>query len=127
MNRNIYFFILVIEALERCHGFAVTQQQAHFRGTSVMSKRDDAEYLARLQEAAKDPKAFERFVAGDYDKEEKKEPVKNKGGGGYQRIEEWDEQSKQNLSWEEKVQFDGQRFGNQFNQNEILRKNLKSY
>ena len=46
---------------------------------------------------------------------------------GYQRAEEWEaDQAKEQkkLSWEERVQFDGQRHGNKFNQNEILRKNL---
>lgn len=47
---------------------------------------------------------------------------------GYIPIEQWDQnRSKDDLSWEEKVQFDGQRFGNRFQQNEILRKNLKSW
>ena len=49
---------------------------------------------------------------------------------GYVPIEQWDENRSKNpdkLSWDEKVQFDGQRFGNQFKQNEILRKNLKSW
>ena len=47
---------------------------------------------------------------------------------GYQRIEEWDAtRNKDDMAWEERVQFDGRRFGNQFQQNEILRKNLKSF
>jgi hypothetical protein len=50
--------------------------------------------------------------------------------GGYQRVEDWDrEQQEQakSLSWEERVQFDGQRHGNRFQQNEILRHHLKTY
>lgn len=46
---------------------------------------------------------------------------------GYQRIEEWDEEQKQKrseLSWNERVQFDGQRFGNQVRQNELLQRHL---
>lgn len=46
----------------------------------------------------------------------------------YQRIEEWEIEQKskaKNGSWEERVQFEGQRYGNQFNQNEILRQHLK--
>jgi len=47
--------------------------------------------------------------------------------GKYQRIEEWDAQLKEEmseLSWEERVKFDGQRFGNQLKQDAILRHHL---
>lgn len=46
--------------------------------------------------------------------------------GKYQRIEEWDAErnAKGELSWEEKVQFDGQRYGNQVKQDSILRRHL---
>jgi hypothetical protein len=46
---------------------------------------------------------------------------------GYQRAEEWEaDQAKEQkkMSWEERVQYDGQQHGNKFNQNEILRRNL---
>lgn len=44
----------------------------------------------------------------------------------YVRAEVWDAQvyKKSNMTWEERVQFDGQRHGDRFMQNEILRKNL---
>ena len=47
-------------------------------------------------------------------------------GKGYVRAEVWDAQvyKKSNMTWEERVQFDGQRHGDRFMQNEILRKNL---
>jgi hypothetical protein len=46
--------------------------------------------------------------------------------GKYQRIEEWDAQRQASgeLTWEEKVQFDGQRLGNQVKQDSILRKHI---
>jgi len=46
--------------------------------------------------------------------------------GKYQRIEEWDAERKANgkLAWEQKVQFDGQRYGNQVKQNDILLRHL---
>jgi hypothetical protein len=52
-------------------------------------------------------------------------------GGGYQRIEDWEAQQQEarkngTLSWEEKVQFDGQRFGNQVRQNDILMRQINS-
>ena len=54
------------------------------------------------------------------------EPKKPRGK--YQRIEEWDaEQKAKGLSWEEKVQFDGQRYGNQVKQNDILRRHLGGF
>jgi hypothetical protein len=52
---------------------------------------------------------------------------KKKIKGKYQRIEDWDserEAKKGELSWEERVQFEGQRFGNQIRQNDILNRNL---
>lgn len=47
--------------------------------------------------------------------------------GKYQSIEEWDAErnDKGELTWEEKAQFDGQRYGNQVRQNDILSKHLK--
>ena len=52
------------------------------------------------------------------------EQQKVKQGGGYVRIEEWDAQRKTSLEWEEKVKFDGQVHGNQWQQHEILRQHL---
>lgn len=46
---------------------------------------------------------------------------------GYVRAEEWEKQLQQENSWEQKVKFDGQRFGNRFQQNEILLRSLKSF
>ena len=44
----------------------------------------------------------------------------------YQRAEDWDKERRESgsLTWEEKVQFDGQRYGNQVKQNDILRRHL---
>mmetsp|Transcript_48223 Transcript_48223/g.73407 ORF Transcript_48223/g.73407 Transcript_48223/m.73407 type:complete len:165 (-) Transcript_48223:288-782(-) len=54
---------------------------------------------------------------------------KTKKKGTYQRIEEWDAERKANgtLSWEERVQYEGQRYGNQVRQNDILQKNLNMF
>lgn len=53
----------------------------------------------------------------------------DKPKGKYQRIEEWDAEKKANgeLAWEQKVQFDGQRFGNQVKQDSILRRHLGTF
>lgn len=98
-----------------------------------------------LLRVAQDPKLFEEYVLQRKNKTKLDEETNSMPGiandpsrqideennsrkGGYVSIEEWDEKrSSDDLSWEEKVQFDGQRFGNQYNQNEILRKNLKSW
>eukprot|EP00545_Synedropsis_sp_CCMP1620_P002216 CAMPEP_0119019914 /NCGR_PEP_ID=MMETSP1176-20130426/22958_1 /TAXON_ID=265551 /ORGANISM="Synedropsis recta cf, Strain CCMP1620" /LENGTH=97 /DNA_ID=CAMNT_0006974239 /DNA_START=430 /DNA_END=723 /DNA_ORIENTATION=- len=97
-----------------------------------MRRKDESsdDYLVRLQEAARDPKKFEEFVRGDVEEDdedvEPEEPVVKKNG--YQRIEEWDaNRSRDDMSWEEKVAFDGRQNGNRFKQNEILRHNLNSW
>lgn len=46
---------------------------------------------------------------------------------GYQRIEEWDAEYKENMSKEQRMQWDAQRGGDRFRQNEILRHNLNSF
>lgn len=113
----------------------------------------DPSYFDQLREAAKDPETFEAFVAangngkrpgtaararaapdggirGDGGGDEA--PPKPKKKGGYQRIEEWDEEIKKKqdgsgMTWEEKVQFDGLRQGNQVRQNDILMHHLNSF
>ena len=91
-------------------------------------------YQRALQEAAKDQKSFEEFVSlnpsfeafvsRNLPKQSENQPTE-KEKIGYVPIEEWDDAlSKEEISWEEKVQFDGQRYGNKFRQNDILRKNL---
>jgi hypothetical protein len=49
--------------------------------------------------------------------------------GAYQRIEDWEEQNKRKgeHTWDQKVQFDGQRLGNQVRQNDILIRNLHTF
>ena len=117
----------------------------------------NAAYLRRLQQLASDPKAFENAVRGSKTGTSKTEkhathrrhvvshksfdcdesnvgssaPTTTNGQRrGYQRAEEWDKEQediRKSMGWEERVQYDGQRYGNRFNQNEILRHNLKSF
>lgn len=57
--------------------------------------------------------------------ETKAKATKTKPAGTYQRAEDWDAQRKADgIEWEEKVKFEGQRFGDQVKQNEILKRNL---
>ena len=53
----------------------------------------------------------------------------SKPKGTYKRIEEWDEERKASgeLTWEEKVQYEGQRFGNHVKQNDILSKHIGTF
>jgi hypothetical protein len=101
---------------------------------SYQSKGSQEEYERQLIEAAKDPAAFEAFVRGknlpnrDEDRNRIAVPEESSQVRKYQRIEEWDaEQSQESMTWENRVQNDGRRYGNQFLQNEILRKFLKSF
>jgi len=129
---------------------------ATYRSTSSRSsplcalKRLDGEtekaYFKRITAAASDPAAFERLVSGgDSKKKHAVTPLhasasNNSTNGeepsvpkkGYVRVEEWEaEQQKRKLSgdltWEERVQFEGQRSGDRFKQNEILRHNLNAW
>jgi hypothetical protein len=117
---------------------------------------DDDSYYDRLREASSDPLAFEKFVeesmlwSSSKDDAEKSStvvastsssaaattegndavasigtPTKKK----YVPIEEWDAGRKngENLTREERVQWECQRNGDQFRQNEILRQNLKRF
>jgi hypothetical protein len=105
----------------------------------------DATYFKRLSETAADPIAFEKLVfetmvSAKQTKVEataavaKITPMKHESEGdhgkrqrGYQRAEDWEvdqEQERKEMSWEEKVKYDGQQNGDKFQQNEILRKNL---
>jgi hypothetical protein len=57
-------------------------------------------------------------------------PTTQKKRRGYVRAEEWEKEQQQKakeMSWDERVQFEGQRHGNRFNQNEILRHHLHTY
>lgn len=80
-----------------------------------------------LTKLASDPVAFEAYALGKRKMENKKNdsPEPSKLKSAYVPIEQWDaERSKDDFSWEERIQFDGRRHGDQFRQNEILRHNL---
>jgi len=66
---------------------------------------------------------------GDKSSVDNNDAKESKPVGKYQSIEEWDAErnAKGELSWEEKVQFDGQRFGNQLKQDSILRRHLGTF
>ncbi len=83
------------------------------------SGESDVAYIKRITSSAPPAK-----------KDEPKEKQEG-GGGGYQRIEDWEAKQQEarkngDLTWEEKVQFDGQRFGNQVRQNDILMRQINA-
>ena len=104
----------------------------------------DQSYWDELQAAsARGPEAFEKFIeesmerkgAGTLPTEAKtgangmEGEGKPKKKGKYQPIEEWEEQRQngENMSAEERLQWECQRSGNQFRQNEILQHHLNSF
>lgn len=104
---------------------------SHLTGLGATAKKSDPDYERRLLEAAGDPGKFESFVLQRNTTMPKHTEVVKKTGA-YQRIEEWDAELKQrakngSMSWEERVQYEGQKHGDQFRQNEILRRNLNSF
>ena len=123
---------------QHCRNAWPWNPRRHDREPPPPSEKDA--YYKRLVDASRDPVAFEKFVmAKDGKVAEPSASVQKANDSddsatgsmhkkGYQRIEEWDAQrTKDDMSWEERVQFDGRRYGNQYQQNEILRKNLKSF
>ena len=61
-------------------------------------------------------------------KDQRNEKFRAKGAkgkkGGYRPIEDWDVDVTKEMMEQEKIQFDGQRHGNQLRQNDIIMKNL---
>ena len=99
-------------------------------------KKDDS-YWDMLQEASKDPVAFEKFIEESTKRKKMGQSLKAAGAseaemkqerkGKYVPIEEWDAKQKDDMSAEEKLQWDCQRGGNQLRQNDILMHHLKSF
>lgn len=108
-------------------------------------KKDDS-YWDQLQAASKDPERFEKFIEETMAKKKmvsssssslssaysaaakaQEETTPKKKKGAYVPIEQWDAQHSENMSKEERLQWECQRNGNQFRQNEILMHNLKSF
>lgn len=110
----------------------------------------DIDFYKRIQEVAGDSKTFEQFTLAKRSSSlssaaapptnaisnstTKDSTVSSPGvvkRGGYQRVEEWHEEQTTRhggqMSWEERVQFDGLRHGNQIQQNEILRQHLRTF
>jgi hypothetical protein len=102
----------------------------------------DRDFMKRVMSVASDATTFENAVMerSTVEQEPKHTPhgrfqpgnhphndPPSKTKKAYQRVEEWDKEQKESLTWEEKVQFDGQRYGNKVNQNDILRHHLHTF
>lgn len=113
----------------------------------------DDSYWDELQVASKDPVAFEKFIEKSMERKKQAKITAaattmssssstSKGRNGnaaavddtapkkkskYVPIEEWDAQQTENMSKEERLQWECQRGGNKFRQNEILIHNLKGF
>jgi hypothetical protein len=86
----------------------------------------DMDFIKRITSPAGFKMAMEDDGISENNKNESEEAPKQVGN--YQSIEEWDSErsSKGEMTWEQKAQFDGQRFGDQVRQDSILRRQLNS-
>jgi hypothetical protein len=146
--RHITFFVYAVLAFDALtDAFVLSRERrisTFLSSTSDFWKQRPGEsstdFYKRIQQASNDPVAFENFVLETRRKErqEKSQSTspdidKDKANTdepkpAYQRAEDWDaDQSKRVSGWDEKIQFDGLRHGNGFNQNEILRRHLKGF
>ena len=101
--------------------------------------QDDDSYWDALQVASKDPATFEKFieesiarkkglVSNNNDSTSDDNNDKPKKKGKYVPIEEWDaNRNLDDMTNEERLQWECQRNGNQYRQNEILMNNLKGF
>jgi hypothetical protein len=89
-----------------------------------LSGESNTAFYKRLQQTAGDA-AVQKAAAPDLPTVT--EPKKK----GYQRAEDWEAEQQailaKEMTWEQRVQFDGQRQGNRVKQNEILRHHLNTY
>eukprot|EP00591_Stephanopyxis_turris_P005399 CAMPEP_0195527808 /NCGR_PEP_ID=MMETSP0794_2-20130614/29736_1 /TAXON_ID=515487 /ORGANISM="Stephanopyxis turris, Strain CCMP 815" /LENGTH=117 /DNA_ID=CAMNT_0040658809 /DNA_START=291 /DNA_END=644 /DNA_ORIENTATION=+ len=108
---------------------------------SMVGNKEESFFARALNEARKRKNLPETILESSHDSESfeklameqmKKGPINEISkpeevvqSRGYQRIEEWDAENKQNMTWEQRVQFDGQRHGDRVKQNTILQKFLR--
>lgn len=120
MNRTLKIISLFILGWQASHGF-LSLPLSHksltilHSGLEQLPGESDIEFIKR--------------ITSEGIEKRKANATETKPKGKYQRIEEWDEERKEKgtLTWEEKVQFEGQKYGNQVRQNEILNRNLKGF
>ena len=130
MARRFIFFFLCLQ--QGARGFV---QLTLPLAKPLQSSRINMSFVQQPGES--DIDFIKRITSTPIDAEEKSSNKamavpKSSGGSNYRRIEEWEEeqQSKSKngeLTWEERAKFDGQRYGNQVKQNEILIRHLNVF
>merc|ERR1712232_690233 len=97
-------------------------------GITVEDKKEESDETNALSEDilkyAHDPVLFEKAVMEQRKKQNEQQVEEDIAPKKpYQRIEDWEAEKKQQMregmSWEERVQYEGQRHGDQYKQNEI--------
>jgi hypothetical protein len=104
-----------------------TELYSAFRPTQNKGE-SDVDFIKRITS----PEGFttaQKMASGETpENKNSTEETSPKKVGKYRSIEEWDSErnSKGEMTWEERAQFDGQRFGDQVRQDSILRRQLNS-
>ena len=143
--------LIAISLVALSHSTVAFVRPAPFRSSLVsltmgvldqLPGESDSAFMKRLMNIASDAATFEKAVIESNTTEETKheqhhgrfqpgnhphDAPKTQKEGAYQRVEDWDRERKENISWEEKVQFDGQRYGNRVRQDDILRHHLHTF
>ena len=109
----------------------ITMDDVHQNMADEEQRKHDALETYKVYELMNNDNSSKNDDSEDA-KDTESTPTTPKKTGGYQRVEDWDAEQKRKkangeLSWEERVQFDGLREGNQVKQNDILRKNLNMF
>ena len=109
----------------------ITMDDVHQKTADEEQQKQDALATYKVYELMNNNKSSKNDDSEDA-KDTESTTTPTQKTGGYQRVEDWDAEQKRKkangeLSWEERVQFDGLREGNQVKQNDILRKNLNMF
>ena len=119
---------LILFGLQSSHGFLSFYSAQPSR---TLPQPPSSLYSSGLEQlpGESDIEFIKRITSEGIEKRRNNNTATTKPKGKYQKIEDWDAERKEKgiLSWEEKVQYDGQRHGNQFRQNDILTRNLHSF
>lgn len=135
---------IILGGRARQYGVCGAKNWQLFAGSGFWKQRpgeSDKDFFKRISQAASSAESFASASFGDGKNENSNAKLSEeedngdgtqgtKKRGGYQRAEDWDAEQKERkangeMTWEERVQFEGQRQGNRFKQNEILRNNIK--
>ena len=127
---NALQFTLILFGLRASHGF-LSFYTAPSKQLRQQQRQPFSLYSSGLEQlpGESDIEFIKRITSEGIEQRKNNTNTSTKPKGKYQRIEDWDAERKEKgiLSWEEKVQYEGQRHGNQVRQNDILLRNLHSF